>query len=333
MRRVKLRLADLDVEFADRDTALRQVEEFAERGTYPVYVIYGPEGCGKTALFRQAKAILEEHGYIVIYFSPMEKEFEYRLSVSDDAKELVKPVLEVLLGENGAKFVERAIELASRVMRYRERVAVLADDIFQAVGLERAEIYVKMLLNLIEYPSAPIERVVVLVGSSEGTTRVRVGRHSWALLRGMWNMSRDGFRELYEQISGEKPSFDEVWRWTGGNPRYLAELYKAEWDVEVVVKGLVRRKGLDKLAKKWRQGLERAVEDPDYLWDEYPRTEGLIQELTELNLLSETGYRDTYLWIDQPPPVDKELGIGEKYAWQTPLHREAVRRILREIGS
>ncbi|MEB3860387.1 MAG: ATP-binding protein [Desulfurococcales archaeon] len=56
MRRVKLKLAGLDVVFTDRSRALKQVEEPAEKGTYPVNVVYGPEGCGKTALFRQARA-------------------------------------------------------------------------------------------------------------------------------------------------------------------------------------------------------------------------------------------------------------------------------------
>ncbi len=36
-------------------------------------------------------------------------------------------------------------------------------------------------------------------------------------------------------------------------------------------------------------------------------------------------------WIDTPPPErDLELGIGKYVAWQTPIHREAVRRALEE---
>jgi len=39
--------------------------------------------------------------------------------------------------------------------------------------------------------------------------------------------------------------------------------------------------------------------------------------------------RDQYFWIDTPPPKrDLELGVGENVAWQTPIHREAVRRAL-----
>ncbi|MCC6016463.1 MAG: hypothetical protein LM583_06460 [Desulfurococcaceae archaeon] len=39
--------------------------------------------------------------------------------------------------------------------------------------------------------------------------------------------------------------------------------------------------------------------------------------------------RSPDLWIDEPPPEkDPETGIGKYVAWQTPLHREAVRKAL-----
>jgi hypothetical protein len=34
-------------------------------------------------------------------------------------------------------------------------------------------------------------------------------------------------------------------------------------------------------------------------------------------------------WIDQPPPErELEIGVGRYVAWQTPLYREAVNRLL-----
>ena len=50
MRRVTVRFANLDVEFTDRDRAIKQVIDWGERGTWHPIVIYGPEGCGKSAL-------------------------------------------------------------------------------------------------------------------------------------------------------------------------------------------------------------------------------------------------------------------------------------------
>jgi hypothetical protein len=36
------------------------------------------------------------------------------------------------------------------------------------------------------------------------------------LMMMMWNMPREGFRQLYETLPGEKPPFEDVWRLTGG---------------------------------------------------------------------------------------------------------------------
>jgi len=48
------------------------VRKLGEKGTYLVYVVYGPEGCGKTAFLRQTKAILEEElRYYVVYVNPL----------------------------------------------------------------------------------------------------------------------------------------------------------------------------------------------------------------------------------------------------------------------
>ncbi|WP_054854466.1 hypothetical protein [Vulcanisaeta distributa] len=74
--------------------------------------------------------------------------------------------------------------------------------------------------------------------------------------------------------------------------------------------------------------MARALEDPDALMSR----EGipLMNRLIELNLALEIPeWRDDNLWIDAPPPErDSELGIGRYVAWQSPLHREAVRRTL-----
>jgi len=331
VKKIRTSFAGLEVEFADREGALRQISEWAKRGTYPVYVVYGPEGCGKTALLRQAKAVLEEEfGYYVVYVNPLAEKLEEVLQYSPTVKELVEKALGAF-PEPWARAVDVAITVANWAIKKfnKPKVAVLMDDIFQAVGVENAETYVKALLNLIEWPPAKYDKIFVLVASSEGVTRERVGRHNWADIFVMWNMAREGFRQLYDVLPGPKPPFDEVWRTTGGNPRYLGELYQRGWSAEAVVEGIVARRGVRRLAAKWSEDLAKVVEDPDYLWDKYPETETLINDLIEANLIVEVWERKPHLWIDQPPPEkDPELGIGRYYAWQTPLHREAVRRAL-----
>ncbi|MEM4650834.1 MAG: ATP-binding protein [Pyrobaculum sp.] len=76
MERIRLELAPgVETEFVDRDRALAQVVEWAERGTWPPFVVFGPEGCGKTAFLRQAAEALRELGYDVFYLHPLDRVF------------------------------------------------------------------------------------------------------------------------------------------------------------------------------------------------------------------------------------------------------------------
>ena len=146
----------------------------------------------------------------------------------------------------------------------------------------------------------------------------------------MWNMPREGFQQLYEKLPGPKPSFEEVWRWTGGNPGMLSRLYSTGWNSGAVVTRLIREKRLTPdFVARWRSWLEKAVEDPEALWSP-DAPEELIKQLVERNLILYNIYeREQIFWVDAPPPErDPELGIGKNVAWQTPIHREAVRRAL-----
>jgi len=335
MRRVKLPFAPgLEVEFADRERALQQVLEWSERGTRFPVVVFGPEGCGKTAWLKQAAEILRERGYHVVYVNPLQKEYLART----DVKEVAGALAEIIARASGRVEVElayAAFNASRELVKLRKRkVAVLVDDVFQAIGLDRAAAYVKSLLGLIEYPPESYERIVAIVVTSEGVSRREIGRHRWAELTPMWNISREGFERLYKQIPEPKPSFEEAWRITGGNPGVLAQLYQAKWDAGKAATKLASSKELTaSFVEKWRRWLEEAVEDPDALW-RADAPEELVKELVERNLIVYNVYdRESWLWIDQPPPEkDLEIGVGKRVAWQTPLHREAVRRALEELA-
>jgi len=339
VKRARITFAGLEVEFVDREKAVEQIKEFGEKGTFPVYVVYGPEGCGKTAFLRQAKVILEEEfGYHVVYANPLAKRAEEVLQYSPSVEAVVKEALNSLPDPWG-KIVDATITIAGWIMKRfrRSRVAVLMDDIFQAIGVDKAEAYVKALLNLIEWPPAEYEKAVVLVASSEGVTRERVGRHRWADIYVMWNMASEGFEELYKRIPSRGIDLDDVWKWTGGNPGHLENLYRYGWNVEKAVSDVVEDRKLlglvGELSGTERQILEEALEDPDTLLERYREAKRLVDQLTEKNLIIELKRRDPDTWIDAPPPErDPELGIGHYYAWQTPLHREAVKRALKAAG-
>ena len=335
MRRIALKLVPgVETEFVDRDRALAQVVEWAEKSTRFPVVIFGPEGCGKSAFLRQAAEALGEFGYDVVYVDAAHRDFVAYTDVAEVARRLLDAASDVS-GLAQLKLAYLAVDLAKELIgRWgRRRVAVLVDEVFQAVGLDKAGIYVKSLLNLIEYPPRSYEGIVAVVATSEGVTRGEIGRHRWAHLTPMWNMAKEGFRQLYEAIPGAKPPFEDVWRLTGGNPDMLLELYKRSWNVDKMVKALIRDKELTPgFIAKWRNWLKKTIEDPEALWSP-DAPEELIRQLVERNLILYNIYeREQIFWVDQPPPErDLELGVGRDVAWQTPLHREAVRRVLEAV--
>jgi len=345
VRRIRLRFAlGVEVEFADRERAIRQLEDVAARGTRLPLVVFGPEGCGKTALFRQAMEVFKDHGYTVIYVDPLAETLRERIAVSSDARDVAVSILE-RVEPTAARLVDAAIEIAARLLELkRRRIAIILDDVFQAIGLDKAETLVKALLNLIEYPPREYESIVVIVGSSEGATRERIGRHGWAETRLLWNMPREGLMELYHRLPGDKPSPNEAWTATGGNPRYLSILYERAWNTSTVAQMIAENTDLYKLiamlTERQLKTLKASLEDPDTLMETLRNSEDsedttkLISMLIEKNLIMRMASRDPWLWIDTPPPEkDPELGIGRFHAWQTPLHREAVRRVLAELGA
>jgi aspartate/methionine/tyrosine aminotransferase len=93
------------------------------------------------------------------------------------------------------KLANTIIYLAKQLIgRWRKRkITLLIDEVFQAIGLDKVEVYVKSLLNLIEYPPESYENIVIIVATSKGLSRWRIGRHLWAEIKPVWNMSRRGF--------------------------------------------------------------------------------------------------------------------------------------------
>jgi energy-coupling factor transporter ATP-binding protein EcfA2 len=333
VKRIRLRFDDLQIEFTDRDRALSQVSEWADRGTGNPVVIFGPEGCGKTAFLLQVAAMLKEMDYDVFYLHPLDKIFEAEIE-EVDVKRAFIDLAQRAIAEDALGRVEWAVFYFVRevLKRRKRKMAVIADDVFQAIGLNRAAIYVKGLLNMIEHPFYNYEKMVVLVATSEGLTRYEIGRHRWAYILPMWNMNKEGFEQLYQKIPGPKPSLEEAWNLTGGNPYILRELYRKQWNVNSVAIGIIEAKDLrdfvTTLKEEERIWLKEAIEDPDTLYTRERMP--ILHKLVEMNLAVSSMYsRIPYLWIDTPPPEKNlELGIGKYAAWQTPLHREAIRRVL-----
>jgi ABC-type Na+ transport system ATPase subunit NatA len=153
MKRIKLRFEDLQIEFTDRDRALRQVTEWADEGTGIPVVIFGPEDCGKTAFLLQAAAMLRELDYDVFYLHPLDRVFEADVE-EVNVKRAFLDLTQRALAEDALGMVTWAVfDFIREVLkRKRRKVAVVADDVFQAIGLNKAATYIKGLLNTIEHP-------------------------------------------------------------------------------------------------------------------------------------------------------------------------------------
>jgi hypothetical protein len=265
VKRIRVEIAPgVETQFVDRDRALAQIAEWAERGTRFPVVIFGPEGCGKTAFLRQAAAMLRDLGYDVFYLHPLDRVFAAEVDDPDVKRLFLDLVRRTLEDERWGRLALAVFDLTREILKKRRRkIAIIADDVFQAIGLDKAAAYVKGLLNMIEHPVYSYENIVVLVATSEGVTRDELGRHRWSLAMPMWNMPQNGFRQLYEKLPDPKPPFEEVWRWTGGNPDMLSKLYTAKWDKNAVVTWLAKEKKLTPdFVARWRSWLEKAVEDP-----------------------------------------------------------------------
>ena len=68
----------------------------------------------------------------------------------------------------------------------------------------------KGLLGILEHPPANYDKVIAIAATSEGVSLGEIGRHSWSDTAPIWNMSKEGFKQLYEQLPGPKPEFDEI---------------------------------------------------------------------------------------------------------------------------
>jgi AAA+ ATPase superfamily predicted ATPase len=125
----------LEVEFVDREKAIKQVEEFTEKGTRFPIVVFGPEGCGKTAWLKQATFILRELGFEAIYIDPLHRDFIAYTDISEAVKRLAEATSEVI-GVAQVKLATLALDILKDLISIwrKKRVAILIDEVFQAIG-------------------------------------------------------------------------------------------------------------------------------------------------------------------------------------------------------
>ena len=129
-------LRGLKIGFCNRERAIHQIVEFAEKGTWHPIVVFGPEGCGKTSWLRQALELLKGLGFSVIYFNPMRREFLAEMgikSVEEEVSELLRRASSV---NALAGFIGYLIDFAKEAIKLgKKKLAIIVDDAFQYVGV------------------------------------------------------------------------------------------------------------------------------------------------------------------------------------------------------
>jgi chromosomal replication initiation ATPase DnaA len=146
VKRIKVEIAPgVETEFVDRDRALVQVVEWAEKSTRWPVVIFGPEGCGKTAFMRQAAAMLRELGYDVFYLHPLDRVFLADVDDADVKSLFVDLVRKTLEDERWGRLALAVFDLTREILKKRRRkIAIIADDVFQAIGLDKAAYVIRI---------------------------------------------------------------------------------------------------------------------------------------------------------------------------------------------
>ena len=350
--------ADTDVElpFVGRAAELEAIRRYNARQVYLPIFVFGPEGCGKSRLFKEAVRRFREwypDGVAVLVDTRKSELAEAVIATAPvDVKKLAKQLAKAMFRSLSqiTHFGEFFAIMATSIPKYVKtkdvkRIFIVVDEV--TTTFVNVEAYAKSMESTMNV-GRPEELKDVIVNffalTSEGYSRGLLARHSYVWQAYLWNLPRRDFEELYyrarELYPGPAPPFDEVWKLYGGNPRGLEELAKLGWDVDKYKRRLAALKGLESLVglvKGRRLGelARRVVEDVDYLrLGEEPELHELADLLIRYNLVMELP-RDLELGNEvdtpfEPPPIDRELGVGKHYAWQVPIYRELFAKALAE---
>ena len=329
--------------FVNRELELKALTELGKKGSPLVEFVYGPEGCGKTRLFKEFTKKFDElmdNGVIVYVDALEEKEFEEALLLSPKivrVRSLIRTIAEGVVGPIGKLLTEEVLTILDKIAeKYSLRdkhVVIIVDDVVRAIGIDRLERYVKWLLESI-YKIAnkySPRSVLIIATTSEGYSLNRVMRHRWASISLIWNLGKEGFKELSEQLNPPSNNVvEEAWKMTGGNPRALIELaIKHSWDVDSWKDYLLR-----KLVEVYRivkvenvvEEVREIVDDPDNIYRKATkRMDKAYRILLDENMIT---YKHMRTVDGKIIRLNRELGIGEYYAWQIPVYRKVLRELI-----
>ncbi len=127
--------------FINRENELSILLEYSERGYYPVFYLYGPEGCGKTRLLLElVKYLQSREDYIVTYIDVQSvSDIRRALLAPPDITKVMIDLIRDISGPLGKILAYALTRLAQNLSKERienKKVVILVDDVARPLGLE-----------------------------------------------------------------------------------------------------------------------------------------------------------------------------------------------------
>ena len=321
--RIYIEELDRYVSFVDRVAEVGWLLRVVERGTAFPVAIYGPEGCGKTTFLRYVSRRVSDLGDTVVVYVDALEQFDLEKALFSSHRGVLEVVGDLVSVPIGAGLAHAVMSIVSRLAKrfsLRGRnVVVIVDDVYRAIGLDDVDRYTKSLYEWIGFlhERYGVSNTAIILSTSEGVSKRILSRHTYVDVELLWNLPRDGFAELVEQL-GPPPGVDaeELWMLTGGNPRALIEVARLGWNTRLWMDRVYEARVRRVLHTLERGRLGMLAEDPDSDWE-------MAEKLEELGLMIELRRSSTISRVPEPSP---ELGIGRDWAWQLPIYRQLVKQ-------
>lgn len=338
-RKTFIRIGGYKIEFVDRVDEINGLKSWVERGAPFIYFIYGPEGCGKTALLNYFLNIVDKD-VVKIYINAIERSDPYSALLSPNIsriKDIVEDVVEKMGGFIGsalAHAVNLVVEkIASKIKLKDKRLVIMVDDVVQGIGLNEVEGYMKWLYELVPKISEKygLMTVTVIATTSEGLSRRLVERHTYSLTYLIWNLPKEDYVRLAEQLNPvSRGIVEETWRLTGGNPRALIQIALAYgWNIDKWIREMEERLSetvVKVKSLKLESEFKKIIEDIDIIHLEPDQNMFKLREILEKENLIIYKYKTTL--TETRLRENRELGIGKYYAWQIPAYMKVLKYLI-----
>jgi len=343
-----------DVKFIDRAREIEALRNWCSHQRYTPLYIYGPEGCGKTRLLKEFVKIFEDYfgeGSIALYIDAMERHSVDQAIFSSKSVELVRDVIlaitERFVGYVGrvlANSISTLLEKAIINKRLEDNyIFVAVDDVVRVIGLNQIEWYVKWLFETMNKLSEIYRPRAInfIVTTSEGVSLELISRHRHVHPVLLWNLDKDSFESLfYELKPPSNTKFEDIWYLFGGNPGKLIELSKdLNWNVEEMLKlyrDRISKIVIEIISAGLSNELELVINDITIL-DKIHKDPELSKRLIKLaEILIDKNLLIYKKWTTITRGEIKsqlDIGIGEYYAWQVPMYRDIMKKILTELSN